>query len=87
MIYFCDYSKPALQSMEKLGVTNDDVQLIFNQGMSDGLNRRFIDKDGYRTGILFHYDGYTLKYVIETVFKRPLRSKYSENVLAKNRGK
>jgi len=71
--------------MDDYGLTNDDVQAIFNHGMSDGQNRRFLDRDGYRTGILFHYDGYTLRYVIESVYKRPLKSKYAENVEAKNK--
>lgn len=87
MVYFCDFLKATQVTMNKLGLTNDDVQLIFNEGMSDGQNRKFIDRDGYRTGILFHYDGYTLRYVIESIYKRPLKSKYSEKVVAKNTGK
>ena len=73
--------------MKKHGLTNDDVQLIFNEGMSEGQNRRYIDKDGYHIGILFHYDGYTTRYVIETVTSRPLKSVYAAKVLAKNLGK
>lgn len=73
--------------MEKHGVTNDDVQQIFNEGMSEGQFRRFIEKDGWHIGIVFHYDGYTLRYVIEGVTKRPLKSKHAANVLAKNQGK
>lgn len=87
MVYFCDYLKPVQKSMEELGMDNDDVQLIFNQGMSEGLTRKFIDKDGYRMGILYHYDGYSLRYVIEAVYKRPLESTYSKSVKAKNTGK
>lgn len=86
MIYFCDYLKPAEQAMKRYGLTNDDIQLIFNKGMSDGLTRKFIDRDGYRVGILFHYDGYTLRYVIESVYKRTLVSDYAKKVVAKNTG-
>lgn len=87
MVYFCDYLKAAKDSMEINGVTNDDIQEIFNEGMSDGQTRRYIDKDGYHIGILFHYDGYTTRYVIEAVIKRPLRSAYAENVSRKNLGR
>ncbi len=86
MLYICDYTKLALLAMEKHGVTTDEIQLIFNQGMSEGQNRRFLDKDGDRTAIMFHYDGYTFKYVIESVIRRPLKSRYAERVLAKNQG-
>ncbi len=85
MIYFCDFTKPAQEEMEKLGVGNDEIQCVFNEGMSEGLNRKFLDRDGYRIGVLFHYDGYTLRYVVESVYKRPLKTKYAEKVLAKNR--
>lgn len=73
--------------MEKYGLVNDDIQTIFNEGMSEGQSRKFLDRDGYRTGILFHYDGYTRRCVIESVYNRPLKSKYAESVEAKNRGK
>lgn len=84
MVYFCDFTIPAQKIMDELDMTNDDVQLIFNEGMSEGQNRKFIDRDGNRMGILFHYDGYTLRYVIESVYKRPLVSNYAKKVAAKN---
>lgn len=71
--------------MEKLDLTNDDIQTIFNVGMAEGLNRRFLDKDDFRIGILFHYDGYTSRYVIESIYKRPLKSAYAKKVAAQNR--
>lgn len=84
MIYFCDYLKAAQKVMDEFGITNDDIQEIFNAGMSEGLNRRFIDRDGFRTGILYHYDGYTLRYVIEHVYRRPLKSDYAKKVEARS---
>ncbi len=74
-VYFCDYTKDAQEAMKKFGVTNADVQEIFNKGFSESSVAKFIDKDGFRTKIYFNYDGYTLRYVILAVFRRPLKVK------------
>lgn len=71
-VYFCDYTKNALENMKKYGLTNADIQEIFNRGFSESLTHKFLDKDGYRIGVYSQYDGYTLRHVIISVYKRPL---------------
>lgn len=74
MIFYCDYTKQALELMVKQGITNDDIQEIFNEGFTESLTHKFLDKDGFRTGIYHQYDGYTQRYVILSVYKRPLKT-------------
>lgn len=79
MVYFCDYTKPALKQMEKYGITNADIQEVFNNGFTESQYSKFLDKDGFRTGIHYSYDGYTLRYVIISVYRRPLKIKNRYN--------
>lgn len=37
--------------MEKYGINNADIQEIFNLGFTDSQYSKFLDKDGYRTGV------------------------------------
>lgn len=85
MIYFCDYTPTAVESMKETTMTNDDVQRIFNLGISDGQFKKFLDWEGHRMGIHFQYDAYSLRHVIISVYKRPLVSKYAKSVEAKNK--
>lgn len=61
--------------MKKFGLTNDDIQEIFNKGFTESQTSKFLDKNGFRVKIYFNYDAYTLRYVILDVFKRPLKVK------------
>lgn len=72
MVYFCDFTPNAQKDIKKYGITNDDIQEIFNQGFSESLTHKFLDKNGFRTGIYYQYDGYTLRYVIISIYRRPL---------------
>lgn len=74
MIFYCDYTKQALKDMDKLGMNNDDIQEIFNIGFSESLTHKFLDKNGFRTGIYHQYDGYTKRYVILSIYHRPLKT-------------
>ena len=58
--------------MEKHGLTNDDIQEIFNYGITESPRSKTLEKNGYKYGVFYYYDGYTLRYVIVSVFKRPL---------------
>lgn len=59
--------------MEKFGITNDDIQEIFNEGFSEDQSHKTLTKNGFIIGIHYNYDGYNLRYVIISVFKRPLQ--------------
>lgn len=75
MIFYCDYTPNALKTMKKNSLTNDDIQEIFNKGMTDGQNRKSMEKDGYKIGVFYEYDGYSLRYVILSTFRRALKYK------------
>lgn len=45
-----------------------------NEGFTDSNTHKFLDKDGFRTGIYHQYDGYTKRYVILSVYSRPLKA-------------
>lgn len=75
MIYYCDYTKNALETMDKNRITNDDVQEIFNKGMSEGPNRKTLERDGYKIGVYSRYDAYSLRYIIISTFRRALKYK------------
>ncbi len=74
MIFFCDYLKPALEGMANYNLTNEDIQEIFNKGWTESQTHKFLDKDGFRTGIYYQYDGRTMRYVIITVYRHPLKT-------------
>ncbi len=75
MIYYCDFTKNAQKDMEKHGVNNDDVQEIFNHGLTESPRSKTLEKDGYKLGVFYYYDGYTLRHVVVSIFKRPLKMK------------
>ena len=61
--------------MKKHGITNDDIQEIFNFGLTESQTRKTLERNGFKTGILYQYDGYSRRYVIISVFRRPLKVK------------
>ncbi len=73
MVYFCDYLKPASEYMKSHGISNDDIQEIFNKGFTASVTHKFLDKNDYRLGVYYQYDGYTQRYVIISVYVRPLK--------------
>lgn len=75
MIYYCDFTPNAKRTMEKNHLTNDDIQEIFNKGMTEENTKRVLEKDGYKIGIYYNYDAYSLRYVIISTFRRALRFK------------
>ncbi len=72
MVFYCDYTKNAKDEMKKYDLNNDDIQEVFNSGFTESLTHKFLDKEGFRTGIYYQYDGYTQRYVIISVYHRPL---------------
>lgn len=73
MIFYCDYTKSALETMQQNGITNADIQELFNKGMSEGQNRKTLEKNGYKIGVYYHYDAISLRYVIISTFRRALK--------------